>query len=247
MKQPRVPEYRESEGIKAYIKPLILFLKDFTMAAWTANNQRKKEIEEVKRNMPEIPEVRYPVTSVNGKTGDVKLEAGDVGALGAQQTAKDSEKLGGAYAADYARKTEIPVGLPAGGAEGQALRKASGSDHDVAWGDIENGLSVTLLWENASPTSSFSPQTISMDLSGYDMAAIETYYSTEYNFLLSAFGRIEGKDILTIMASGRENKVGTRGVTVSETGFVFSYARYGGAENNTYCVPVRIYGIKGVG
>lgn len=45
MKQPRVPEYRESEGVKAYIKPLILFLKDFTMAAWTANNQRKKEIE----------------------------------------------------------------------------------------------------------------------------------------------------------------------------------------------------------
>ena len=48
MKQPRVPEYRESEGVKAYIKPLILFLKDFTMAAWTANNQRRKEIEEVK-------------------------------------------------------------------------------------------------------------------------------------------------------------------------------------------------------
>ena len=47
MKQPRVPEYRESEGVKAYIKPLILFLKDFTMAAWTANNQRKKEIEEI--------------------------------------------------------------------------------------------------------------------------------------------------------------------------------------------------------
>lgn len=48
MKQPRVPEYRESEGVKAYIKPLILFLKDFTMAAWTANNQRKKEIEEIR-------------------------------------------------------------------------------------------------------------------------------------------------------------------------------------------------------
>ena len=47
MKQPRVPEYRESEGVKAYIKPLILFLKDFTMAAWTANNQRKKEIEAI--------------------------------------------------------------------------------------------------------------------------------------------------------------------------------------------------------
>ena len=34
-KQPRVPEYRESEGVSRYIKPLILFLKDFTMSAWT--------------------------------------------------------------------------------------------------------------------------------------------------------------------------------------------------------------------
>lgn len=78
MKQPRVPEYREADGVKAYIKPLILFLKDFTMAAWTANNQRKKEIENVFSNMPSI---KYPVTSVNGKSGDVLLDAADVGAL----------------------------------------------------------------------------------------------------------------------------------------------------------------------
>jgi len=44
MKQPKVPEYREADGVSAYIKALILFLKDFSMAAWTANNQRRKEI-----------------------------------------------------------------------------------------------------------------------------------------------------------------------------------------------------------
>ena len=47
MKQPRVPEYREADGVGGYIKVLILFLKDFSMAAWTANNQRKKEIETI--------------------------------------------------------------------------------------------------------------------------------------------------------------------------------------------------------
>ena len=52
MKQPKVPEYRENEGVKAYIKPLILFLKDFTMAAWTANNQRRKEIEALAKKGP---------------------------------------------------------------------------------------------------------------------------------------------------------------------------------------------------
>lgn len=34
MKQPRVPEYRESEGVPRYLKALNLFLKDFTMESW---------------------------------------------------------------------------------------------------------------------------------------------------------------------------------------------------------------------
>lgn len=50
MKQPRVPEYREADGVGVYIKALILFLKDFSMAAWTANNQRKKEIASIAAN-----------------------------------------------------------------------------------------------------------------------------------------------------------------------------------------------------
>lgn len=97
-RQPRVPEYRERDDVKGYMKPLILFLKEFAMSAWRANNARIREIEAVRRaipEMPEIPEVHYPVTSVNGKTGDVKLQAQDVGALGRSETAADSEKLEG--------------------------------------------------------------------------------------------------------------------------------------------------------
>lgn len=50
-RQPRVPEYRESEGVRSYVKTLILFLKDFTMAAWTADNQRVKDIEEIQKRL----------------------------------------------------------------------------------------------------------------------------------------------------------------------------------------------------
>ncbi len=71
-KQPRVPEYREREGADRYIRSLVLFLKDFCMDVWTANNQRTGEIDAVREG--------YPVTSVCGKTGDVALTAGDVGA-----------------------------------------------------------------------------------------------------------------------------------------------------------------------
>lgn len=105
-KQPRVPEYRESEGTGKYIRSLVLFLKDFCNDVWTANNQRTGEIDAVKGGLSGI---HYPVTSVCGKTGDVTLTAGDVGArpgswmptasdvgaLAQGGTAADSSKLGG--------------------------------------------------------------------------------------------------------------------------------------------------------
>lgn len=156
MKQPRVPEYREADGIGVYIKALILFLKDFSMAAWTANNQRKKDIESVRKSIPTVPEVNYPVTSVNKKTGDVVLSAEDVGALGKEETAKDAEKLGGKEPAEYAPADQA---LPAGGTEGQVLFKTTDEDHDAYWGDLPKGMEMVLLWENASPTSNFGAQT----------------------------------------------------------------------------------------
>ena len=75
MKQPRVPEYREGENTGGYLKSLVLFLKDFSMAAWKADRQREREIDAVRDSIPAMPEIRYPVTSVNGKTGAVTLDA----------------------------------------------------------------------------------------------------------------------------------------------------------------------------
>lgn len=43
-KQPRVPEYREEEGVGKYIRSLVLFLKDFCMDVWTANRQLSAEV-----------------------------------------------------------------------------------------------------------------------------------------------------------------------------------------------------------
>ena len=157
MKQPRVPEYREADGVKAYIKPLILFLKDFTMAAWTANNQRKKEIEAVRKDIPTLPEVNYPVTSVNKKTGDVVLSVQDVGALAADGTAKDAEKLGGKAPDEFASAAQA---VPVGGSEGQVLAKATDADNDLLWMTPAKGVEMVLLWENASPTSNFGSQTM---------------------------------------------------------------------------------------
>lgn len=84
-KQPRIPEYRSGEGAEAYLRTLILFLKDFCQEAWAASGQARRSIEGI----------RYPVTSVNGRMGDVALNAGDVGALTSGGTAANSTKFNG--------------------------------------------------------------------------------------------------------------------------------------------------------
>ncbi|MBQ8620315.1 MAG: hypothetical protein IJ418_22785 [Clostridia bacterium] len=71
MKQPRVPEYRNGEDMEKYMRTLILFLKDFCQEAWTQGRALEKA----------VSGIAYPVTSVNGKTGNVTLDAADVGAL----------------------------------------------------------------------------------------------------------------------------------------------------------------------
>ena len=53
-KQPRVPEYRENEGTGKYIRSLVLFLKDFCMDVWTANQERSREIDGIRARLSEL-------------------------------------------------------------------------------------------------------------------------------------------------------------------------------------------------
>lgn len=53
-KQPRVPEYRESEGTGRYLHTLVLFLKEFCMDVWTANRERSREIDEIRVRLSEL-------------------------------------------------------------------------------------------------------------------------------------------------------------------------------------------------
>ena len=53
-KQPRVPEYRESEGTGKYLRSLVLFLKDFCMDVWTATRETSREISEIRERLTAI-------------------------------------------------------------------------------------------------------------------------------------------------------------------------------------------------
>ena len=113
----------------------------------------------------------------------------------------------------------------------------------------------TLLWTNASPTSAFAAQTISLDLSGYDAVEIEYYGS----ITVAASYIIKGKIGEPFFLFGYLNPQSTsahinllsRSVSTATSGITFE----GGfskrtsdstvySNNNNYCIPYKIYGIK---
>lgn len=98
-----------------------------------------------------------------------------------------------------------------------------------------------LLWSNPSPTTSFTTQTISLDLAGYD--DVEIYAKR----VMSADGSVEAKasiggkgDICAVYGSNCLY----RGATVSTTGITFTHCYIDGVANNDYLIPIHIYGIK---
>ena len=109
------------------------------------------------------------------------------------------------------------------------------------------GSSPELLWENKSPTSSFAEQTIALDLSEYIWLVIEYAYSTSVNKNRSAVYYIDGTTDYTLaIASSTSNKVGARSAFLSSDGVRFASATYSGDAGNTYVIPIRIFGVKGV-
>ena len=105
-----------------------------------------------------------------------------------------------------------------------------------------------LLWTNPSPTSSFSAQTVVLDLSSYDdveieMAGVATSQSTTSQYFTLKVGT---GGLLSISA----NNIWWRYVTPRTTGVEFG-AGYktttygsGATVDNTQMTPIAIYGIK---
>lgn len=118
---------------------------------------------------------------------------------------------------------------------------------------LVNGAGVetkTLLWTNASPTSSFAKQTISLNLSGYDFVEIQFSQNQEApirtNFVRAKVGDTQPSRCLMYY-----NYLYTRDFTVKTTGVDFAVASLSSrtgtmADNNNVVIPYKIYGIKGV-
>ena len=119
-------------------------------------------------------------------------------------------------------------------------RSLPGGDIDIA---LQNKAEFILLWENASPSSDFAAQTVALDLSVYGFIFVEGRGCGVWTC------RVGGEARLVTNHSGVLWR--TRRFTAYEQGVEFNDAYQGyysqdGAVSNSDCIPLYIYGIKGV-
>lgn len=183
-----------------------------------------------------------------GDSGEAmeKAEEALAAAQAAQTTADGAATAAGnaQTAADNAQDTAdaaLAKGLPAGGSSGQVLAKASATDYDAEWVAPPGW---DLLWTNASPGSAFAAQTIALDLSSYTLILIIARRTTDAEYI-SAVGNIGAKAYMNYTAtSGSTIYSRTRKFGISASGIAVEAGYTGSGVNNSYCIPVWIYGIK---
>ena len=115
-------------------------------------------------------------------------------------------------------------------------------------GAVKTGVEMVLLWENASPTSTFAAQNVAIaNITDYDMLLIECSYASDGPYRYSCLFKAEvgAIGISHIMWASTGN-YSHRQVEVIETGIAFGPGHRTGKEANGYTIPLRFYGLKGV-
>ena len=117
----------------------------------------------------------------------------------------------------------------------------------MANGTIAAPHAIDLLWQNPNPTASFSPQTVTVDLSGYTLVMVVIRQSDTSGYEVSAI--IPN----AVWASGRAltvtNYRQVRSFQIVSTGVSFEEGQEGSPSgnvsvNNARAIPIYIYGIK---
>lgn len=110
----------------------------------------------------------------------------------------------------------------------------------------QGGMKMDLLWTNPNPSSSFSAQTIPIDLSDYSLIIISHYTNNAVGFdtaqvIQQIIPKADGQSFLIAgMNYYQRRKVSA----ISNSGITFNSGQYIAQENNTVCIPQKIYGIK---
>lgn len=99
----------------------------------------------------------------------------------------------------------------------------------------------TVLWENPSPTASFSAQNISLNSSDYDV--LDWYYYANNASKCISVSSLKGMSTMLHLSAG--NDVYSRSVEYnSATSFTVNAGYNVNTANNNVCVPIKVIGRK---
>lgn len=134
-------------------------------------------------------------------------------------------------------------------ADDNAIAAAAIADQRTIIVPLENKANEPdLLWENASPTSTFPAQTISLNLTGYSYIRVDVRARNDIAAITSSFIKSSGAERIPISGAPLN---GHRVFNTAETGVTcdtaYTYATYGSdaiTGNASYAIPVRIFGYK---
>ena len=117
-------------------------------------------------------------------------------------------------------------------------------DGESTWYPEKMGMK--LLWTNASHTSAFGAQSVSVALSGYQWVAIKYKLGHDKNYVKTVFGAVGDTLVMDMITSG--DYIGQRKAITSTSKVEFEAATYSANVDNKqqYFIPIAIYGIKGV-
>lgn len=117
----------------------------------------------------------------------------------------------------------------------------------TSWDCLTDRTSMKKLWTNSNPANEFAGQTVSVDLSEYDLYEVIYAPTTSYTTReMSVTARV-GKGCMMVGVWADTGKMFHRSATgSSSTGITFGAAYADKTSNNAYCIPLAVYGIRGV-
>lgn len=109
-----------------------------------------------------------------------------------------------------------------------------------------SAISITQIWENGSPGSSFAAQTVPLDLNGYALVLVVFALQTIYpNTTITAVGVVDEAVSTNPYYYNTEYSL-YRFFRANDTGLYFDVGYRNSTINNNVLIPRNIYGFKGV-